>query len=210
MFGIANVDPLRIFVSVPEAYAGLVQIGSRANLFFQELPDQTYSGRVTRTSASIDTNTRTLLVEVQVRNPTGKLLPGMYAIVNFVQLTGRPPLMVPGEAIVVRDGRNMLAVMDAQNQIHLQPIQIGRDFGNETEVTSGLKPGEVIATIITDEVREGGKIDPEFEKPKQQPQAGGQSDRRPGDEGQYGNQNQTNQGGRTSKGGAEKGQGKSQ
>ena len=211
MFGIANVDPLRIFVSVPEAYAGLVRVGGRANLFFQERPEETYSGRVTRTSASIDTNTRTLLVEVQVRNPTGKLLPGMYTIVNFVQLAGRPPLMVPGEAIVVRDGKNMLAVMDTEHQIHFRPIQIGRDYGNETEVTSGLKAGEVIATIITDEVREGGKIDPEFEKPKQQPQAGGQSDHRPGDEGQYGNQNQTNQGGRTSKGsgGGGKGQGKS-
>ncbi len=212
MFTEASIDPLRIFVSVPEAYAGLVHIGSRANLFFNELPQEQYSGRVTRTSASIDANTRTLLVEVQVRNPRRQLMPGMYTVVNFVQLTGHPPLMVPGEAIVVRDGKNTLAVMDGENKIHFRPVQIGRDFGNESEIVSGVQPGDVIVTIITDEVRDGIKIDPEFQKPAQ-PQAGGQSDHRPGNEGQYGNQKLTNEGSKASKaagGGGGKGQGKSQ
>lgn len=210
LFSMASIDPLRIFVSVPEAYAGLVHLGSPANLFFSELPQAKYSGRVTRTSASIDSNTRTLLVEVQVRNPRGQLIPGMYTVVNF-QLKGQPPLTVPGEAIVVRDGKNMLAVMDGNNTIHFQPIQIGRDFGNETEVVGGLKPGDAVVTIINDEVRDGIKIDPQFQK-QAKPQAGGQSDRRPGDEGQYGNQNLTNQGGNASKGaaGGGKGQGKNQ
>lgn len=210
MFSMATIDPLRVFVSVPEAYAGLVHIGNRANLFFSELPQDKYSGVVTRTSASIDSNTRTLLVEVQVRNPRGRLIPGMYTVVNFVQLNARPPLTVPGEAIVVRDGKNMLAVMDSNNTIHYQPIQIGRDFGSATEVVSGLKPGDVIVTILSDQVRNGIKIDPQFEKTAP-PQAGGQSDRRPGEEGRYGNQNLSNQGGKSSSGGAGgKGQGKKQ
>jgi multidrug efflux pump subunit AcrA (membrane-fusion protein) len=209
MFGIANVDPLRILVSVPEAYAGLVRVGSRANLFFQELPQEHYQGRVTRTSASIDSNTRTLLVEVQVRNPSGKLMSGMYAVVDFVELAARPPLMVPGAAIVVRDGKSMLAVVDSDNTVHFHPIQIGRDFGNETEVASGLNPGESIITIITDQVRDGEKIQPEFEKPAQ-PQPGGQSDRRPGEEGRYGNQHLSNQSGKALKTTGGKAQDKSQ
>lgn len=210
MFSMASIDPLRIFVSMPEAYAPLVHVGSRANLFFDELPQDRYSGRITRTSASIDTNTRTLLVEVQVRNPRGTLMPGMYTVVNFVALKGHPPLTVPGEAIVVRDGKNMLAVVDGNNTIHYRPIQIGRDFGNETEVVNGLNPGDVVVTIINDEVRDGIKVDPQFQKAAAKPQAGGQSDRHPGDEGQYGNQNLTNQGSKASKGGAGKGQSNSQ
>lgn len=212
MFSIASVDPLRIFVSVPEAYAGLIHLGTKAQLFLQELPQETYTGHVTRNSSSIDLNTRTLLVELQVRNPRGKLMPGMYTVVNFAQLASHPPLTVPGAAIVVRDGKNMLAVVDSGNVVHFRPIQIGRDYGNEVEIASGLKPGDAIATIITDEVEDGGKIDPQYQKPANTPQAGGQSDRRPGEEGRYGNQKLTNQGSKASKGGAGggKGQGKSQ
>jgi RND family efflux transporter MFP subunit len=206
MFSMVSIDPLRIFVSVPEAYAGLIHVGTTANLFFDELPQEHYSGRVTRTSASIDSNTRTLLVEVQVRNPRGQLMTGMYTVVNFRQLKAHPPLTVPGEAIVVRDGRNTLAVVDANNTVHFRPIQIGRDYGSETEAVSGLKAGDVIVTIINDEVRDGIKVDPQFSKSNQQQPAGGQSDRHPGDEGQYGNQNLSNQGGKSSAGGAGKGQ----
>ncbi len=106
----------------------------------------------------------------------------------------------------------MLGVVDSGNVVHFRPIQIGRDYGNEVEIASGLKPGDAIATIITDEVEDGGKIDPQYQKPANTPQAGGQSDRRPGEEGRYGNQKLTNQGSKASKGGAGggKGQGKSQ
>ncbi len=212
MFSMASIDPLRIFVSVPEAYAGLVHIGSRANLSFQELPQEQYSGRVTRTSASIDANTRTLLVEVQVRNPRRQLMPGMYTVVNFVQLSARPPLTVPGEAIVVRDGQNMLAVLGDNNTIHFQAIQIGRDYGSQTEVVGGLKPGQLIVTIINDQVRNGVKVEPQqLQQPAAQQSKGGPSDQRPGNEGQYGNQKLSNQGGRAAPGGGGgKGQGKTQ
>jgi multidrug efflux pump subunit AcrA (membrane-fusion protein) len=163
MFGIANLDPLRILVSVPESYSPLVRVGQYADLYFQELPQEKFAGTVTRTSASIDQNTRTLLVEVQVRNRHGRLLPGMYVVVNFLQMKAVPPLVVPGEAIVVRDAKNTLAVVD-NNYVHFRPVQLGRDFGNETEILSGLQPDEIIVKTITDQVQEGAKIDPQFPK----------------------------------------------
>ena len=113
-------------------------------------------------------------------------MPGMYTVVNFAQLASHPPLTVPGAAIVVRDGKNMLAVVDPVTWCTLDQIQIGRDYGNEVEIASGLKPADAIATIITDEVGDGAKIDPQFQKLQNTPQAGGQSDRRPGEEGRYG------------------------
>lgn len=209
MFGIANLDPLRILVSVPEAYSSLVRAGQSADLFFQELPQEKFEGKVTRTSASIDQNTRTLLVEVQARNRNGRLIPGMYVVVNFVQLEAVPPLMAPGESIVVRNAQNALAVVEG-DYVHFRPVQIGRDFGNQTEIVSGLAPGDVIVKTITDQVQDGVKIEPEF--PKQQPQngaqAGRQSDQGANQEGRYGNQKLGNQGSSAEKGGAKGGQAK--
>lgn len=167
MFGMASIDPLRILVSVPEAYSSLVRVGHRADLFFQELPHEKFQGIITRTSASIDQNTRTLLVEVQVRNRNGHLMPGMYVVVNFVQLKAEPPLVVPGESIVIRNAKTTLAVVE-NNYVHFKPVQIGRDFGNETEIVGGLNPGDVIVKTITDEVQEGVKVNPEFPKPTKQ------------------------------------------
>lgn len=210
MFGIASIDPLRILVSVPEAYSSLVGVGERAGLFFQELPQEKFEGKVARTSSSIDQNTRTLLVEVQARNPRALLMPGMYVVVNFMQLKAVPPLVVPGESIVVRNAKNTLAVVE-NDYVHFTPVQIGRDYGIETEIVGGLEPGDVIVKTITDEVQDGVKINPEF--PKQQEksgtQAGGQSDQAPGQAGRYGNQGLANQGSSAEKGsGHEKGKAK--
>ena len=203
MFGIASIDRLRILVSVPEAYSVTVHPGQRADLFLEESPNDRFEGRVTRTSASIDQNTRTLLVEVQAPNRAGRFLPGMYVVVNFVDVKGQPPLIVPGAAIVIRNAKTAVArVVD--NVVHFQPIVIGRDYGNETEVVSGLKDGDVIATNVTDEVRDGVKIDPQYPKGGQQ-QPGGQSDQTPVNQSQYGEQGLDNQAQKTGKkGGAGK------
>jgi multidrug efflux pump subunit AcrA (membrane-fusion protein) len=198
MFGIASVNPVRILVSIPEGYASLVHVGDRADLLIGETSQSKYEGRVTRTSASIDTNTRTLLVDLQAPNPLGRIMPGMYVVVNFDQFKSQPPLLVPGEAIIVRDGESKLAVMSTDNTVHFKPIQIGRDFGTQTEIASGLTVGDVVVTIITDEVRDGGKVEPVFPQQPKAP-AGGQNDRKPAVDGQYGNQNLSNDGGKASK-----------
>ncbi len=196
MFGIANIDRLRVLVSVPEAYSIAVRSGERAQLFFQELPNERFEGQVTRTSASIDQNTRTLLVEVQAANPQRRLLPGMYVIVNFVDVRGERPLLIPGEAIVVRDAKTTVALV-RNNTIRFQPVTIGRDYGDQTEISSGLAEGDVIATTVSDEIRDGAEIEPHFAPKKTA--AGGQSDRAAGQNGQYGQQALDNSGQKTSK-----------
>ncbi|MFL6446538.1 MAG: efflux RND transporter periplasmic adaptor subunit [Bryobacteraceae bacterium] len=160
MFTIASVDRLRILVSVPEAYTSSIKVGEPAVLSFQERLNEQLKGRVTRTSASINQNTRTLLVEVQVAN-NGKLVPGMYVSVSFRSTNDQPPIIIPGAAIVIRDGKTSVAVVNGQT-IHIQPITVGRDYGELTEVTSGLRDGDAIALDVTDEIREGSKIDPQF------------------------------------------------
>jgi multidrug efflux pump subunit AcrA (membrane-fusion protein) len=160
MFHVARIDPIRVLVSAPEGYADAIAPGQRAAVRFPSIANPC-EGRVTRTSASIDQNTRTLLVEVQIPNHSGKLMPGMYSQVNFVDARSEHPLNVPGESIVVRDGKTVVAKLSGKT-VHFQPVVIGRDYGNKTEVTSGLAPGDVIAVNVSDDVREGSEVEPQF------------------------------------------------
>lgn len=190
MFTLASLDPLRILVSVPEAYAQYIQIGQAANLSFNQIPGDKFQGIITRTSASIDQNTRTLLVEVQVRNPRERLMPGMYVVVGFSQMKAAPSIVVPGESIFVRNGVSMVAVV-ADNRVQFQPIKIGRDYGEQTEITGGLQSGDVIVRTLSDEVENGVEVEPQFRKqpPAQQARPEGSQP------GQYGKQGAVNKGG---------------
>lgn len=202
MFSIASIDRLRILVSVPEAYTSSIRVGQTAILSFQERPNEHMQGRVTRTSASINQNTRTLLVEVQVAN-NGKLVPGMYVVVSFRSTSQEPPLIIPGAAIVIRNAKTTVAAIENQ-AIHFRPITVGRDYGEQTEVTSGLQDGDVIALNVTDEIRDGSKVDPQFVASANQ-QRNGQSEAHPGRGGNYGQQPLTEQPESKTKGGGGKG-----
>lgn len=204
MFAIANIDRLRILISIPEAYTSLVRVAQKAELFFQELPNEKLEGRVTRTSASIDQSTRTLLVEVQAPNRGGRILPGMYVVVNLIEAKEKPPILVPGESIVVRGGQTVVAEVQ-DGVVHFRRVSIGRDYGDQTEIVSGLKPGDVVAINVSDEVLENAKVEPRFAN-NQTPSATN-STQQPATEGQYGDQflmNQT-QSGAKGKGGAKGG-----
>jgi multidrug efflux pump subunit AcrA (membrane-fusion protein) len=160
LFGMAQIDKLRILVSVPEGYASELKPGMPARVFVQERAGKPINGTVTRTAGSIDQNTRTMLAEVDVDNQDGSLVPGMYAVVTFVQVRGVGPLTVPGDAVVVRGDQNTVAVVRDQ-KIQMVPIDIGRDYGPSVEVLSGLHEGDLVVTTVTDAVQQGVKVRPE-------------------------------------------------
>ena len=191
IFALATLDPLRVIVSVPESYSTAIHIGQPASVAFQAMPGEQIAGRVSRTSSSIDPNSRTLLVEIQVRNPQDKFLPGMYATVNFVEAKTVPALLVPGESIVVRGGQTQVATV-ADNRVHFQQIQIGRDFGESTEVTSGLKADDVVIRNVNDEIQENAEVQPVFPKQKQAVKPPGSGSVPNAQEGKYGDQNKSN------------------
>jgi multidrug efflux pump subunit AcrA (membrane-fusion protein) len=103
-----------------------------------ELPNQTFDGQVTRNNHAINLATRTLLVEVDVPNPTGKLLPGAYGQVHFKLASPTRPLIVPSGSILFQSAGPQVAVVTAQNTIELRKVVIGRDFGNTMEITNGI------------------------------------------------------------------------
>jgi hypothetical protein len=157
LFAIAQIGTLRILVSVPEGYASSLHAGMPANIFLQERTGKPIGGTVARIANSIDQNTRTMLAEIDIDNRDGTLYPGMYAIVSFVQVRGVSPLVIPGDAVVVRKDRTAVAIVRDQ-KIQIVPVEIGRDYGPSVEILSGLNEGDWIVTTVTDSVRDGVKV----------------------------------------------------
>ncbi len=154
LFRLAQNDVLRIFVNVPQSEYSSMRVGIPAQVTVTELPGRTFLGKVSRLSGALDVSTRTLLTEVQVPNSTGILLPGMYAQVHLTIARQSTPVLIPGDAVMARANGTMVAVVDAQQNVHFRPIQIGRDFGTSVEVMSGLGPNETVIVNPTDDVRE--------------------------------------------------------
>jgi len=100
------------------------------------------------------------LVEVQVPNPNGALLPGMYAQVDLSSARTNPPILIPGDALVARAEGTQVAVVRSDHTVHLQKIEVGRDFGDRLEVLSGLKDGDTIIENPGDYARDGIKVEP--------------------------------------------------
>jgi multidrug efflux pump subunit AcrA (membrane-fusion protein) len=194
LFGIAQVQRLRILVSVPEGYAGAIHVGQRAPVAVQEYQGVPLFAEVTRTANSIDPNTRTMLTELQIDNSSGKLISGMYTVVTFPPAAGvEAPLLISGDAVMVRHDRSMVATV-VDGKIRFVPITIGRDFGSEIEVLTGLKAGDTIVTQVTDDVQDGVVVTEHRVKSEaQQPKAPPQQNMPPGGSTQYSDQGVTDQ-----------------
>jgi multidrug efflux pump subunit AcrA (membrane-fusion protein) len=194
LFGIAQMQRLRILVSVPEGYAPAIHVGQRAPIAVQEYAGAPLFAEVTRSSASIDANTRTMLTELQIDNTAGKLIAGMYAVVTFPPTTdATPPLLITGDAIAIRHDRSMVATV-VDGKIHFVPVTIGRDYGSAVEILTGLKVGDVIVTDVTDDVVDNREVTTHTAKTaEQQPQQVPARDTPPSGDTQYGDQGLTDQ-----------------
>jgi RND family efflux transporter MFP subunit len=164
MFSIGQADKVRVFASVPQANSVGLSNGHVAKVTFRELPGQVYTGTVARTSQSIDPGTRTLLVEVDLKND-GRILPGMYATTIFdLPRSSSTPVLLPANALVIRTSGPQAVVLDSNNVVHFRTIGLGRDLGTVTEVTSGLKPGDIVVLSPGDSVYDGAKVQPNMQQ----------------------------------------------
>jgi multidrug efflux system membrane fusion protein len=158
LFDIARVDPLRVYVSVPQAYASLMKAGAKAAVTLQEFPGQKFTGLVARTSDAIDPATRTLNTEVDVPNKDGKLLSGSFGQVHFATGTSVPRITIPVNAMLFRAEGPQAAVVDKDGKVHLRTISIGRDFGATLEVLGGLDGSDQIIINPSDSLEEGQAV----------------------------------------------------
>jgi multidrug efflux pump subunit AcrA (membrane-fusion protein) len=193
LFAVSQVQRLRILVSVPEGYASAIHVGLKAPIAVQEYQGAALFAEVTRTSDSIDPNTRTMLTELQIDNAAGKLYSGMYAVVTFPPAPGvAAPLLVNGDAVAIRHDQSMVATV-VGGKIHFVPVTIGRDFGGSMEIMTGVKAGDVIVTDVTDDVVEGVAVQVHASKSAQSQQSPPKQDTPPGGSTQYSNEGVTEQ-----------------
>lgn len=160
LFRVAQTGTLRAYVNVPQANAESIRKGQPARLSVSSLPGRQFSGTVARTANALDPASRTMLVEVDVPNTDGALFPGMYAQVALGSARPNAPLLVPGEALIVRAEGTLLAVVRPDHTVHLQKIEVGRDYGDRLEVVRGLQVGDRIIANPGDTAREGIKVNP--------------------------------------------------
>lgn len=158
LFTLAQTDPIRVYVSVPEQNAPAIHAGLAAYLELTQYPGRKFEGKVVRTAEAIDPSSRTLLTEVDVPNRGGELLPGGYAQVHLQVKVSGDRLQVPVNALLFRSEGLRAVVVDADHKTHLRRLVIGRDYGTTLEVLQGLKSDDWIVLNPPDSIDEGQTV----------------------------------------------------
>ena len=158
LFRVADTHRLRIYVSVPQSYAGQIGPGLAAGLVFADRPGKRYQAEVVSTARALDASSRTLQVELQIDNRSGELLPGSYAEVQFDLHGGASTLRIPANAVLFRAQGLLVATVDPTGHVHLRPITQGRDFGKEIEVLAGLEPDDALIVNPPDSLSDGMQV----------------------------------------------------
>jgi RND family efflux transporter MFP subunit len=158
IFDLAAIGTLRVFVNVPQINAPDAKSGVVATLTLPQYPGRKFEGKLVRTSNAVDPATRTLLVEVDVKNPSGELLPGSYTEVHLNTSKAAPALLVPVSALILESDGLRVATVDSNNIAHLIRVSPGRDFGTTVEILTGLEPGQGVIANPPDSLTDGEKV----------------------------------------------------
>jgi RND family efflux transporter MFP subunit len=155
LFRIADTHKLRIYVQVPEAYAGATQPGLEAELRFTEQPNKKYTATTVRTANALDPTLRTLQVELQLDNAQREVFPGAYAEVHFKLAGNAESLRLPANVVLFRSAGLQVATVDSAKHIKLKSIVQGRDFGNTIEILSGIEANDAVVVNPPDSITDG-------------------------------------------------------
>jgi multidrug efflux pump subunit AcrA (membrane-fusion protein) len=158
LFHVSYIRTLRTFVNVPEQYVAAAKPGVSTDLTLAEYPGRIFTGKIVRTSNAIDLDTRTLMVEVDIDNHKGELLPGAYAQVHLKLPMEHPALIIPVSALLFRAEGLRVATLDDKDRAHLAPLVLGRDWGTQVEVLTGLQAGERIIDSPPDSIVDGEQV----------------------------------------------------
>jgi RND family efflux transporter MFP subunit len=157
LFHVAQPGKLRVYVNVPEEYSRGIKVGMTADLSLAEFPDRRFHGKLVRTADDINVATRTLLVEIDVDNPTGTLLTGSYAEVHLAVPTQASTFLIPVNTLLFRtEGLRVGIVKDGK--VVLTAVTPGHDFGNEIEIVSGLKANDQVIINPPDSIVSGEEV----------------------------------------------------
>jgi RND family efflux transporter MFP subunit len=158
MFHMAQTDMLRVYVNVPEEYSrGVLPGQTKADIVLAEFPGERFPGKLVRTADAINMTTRTLLVEIDVPNPTGTLFSGSYAEVHLKIPSEHPTYLIPSNTLLFRTQYLQVGVVQ-DGKVVLKNVAPGRDFGNEIEVVTGLNGSDQVIVNPSDSLVSGQTV----------------------------------------------------
>jgi RND family efflux transporter MFP subunit len=158
LFSLAQVDPLRLYIYVPQVYANQVKIGDTVRVSLAEGAGEHYQGSIARTARAIDPTTRTLQVEIRVPNPGGQLFSGAYVQAELPIKGDRAATVVPTNVLLFRPDGPRVAVVDQSGRVHLALVKLGTDYGNSVEVLTGLDAADRIIVNPADSLADGDVV----------------------------------------------------
>lgn len=160
LFRLAQSDTLRVFVSVPQNHLPAVKAGTAAEIIVPELVGKPIAATVVRNAGAFDPATRTMLTELRVPNPDGKLFPGMYGQVRFHVTHADAPLIVPVNALLVGGDGTRVAIVDSGDAVRIRPVKLGRDLGKEVEILEGIADNDRVISNPRDNLTDGTTVRP--------------------------------------------------
>jgi RND family efflux transporter MFP subunit len=158
LFHLQAINTLRVYTNLPQIYSQSVKRGMKLDLDFPEHAGKTYQGTLVRTSDAIDPASRTLLVEIDVDNRDGDLMPGSLAQVHFKTPAAGPVFIVPAAALIFRKNGLQLATVVNGNTAHLVDVIMGQDDGATAQIVTGLKAGDQVIQDPPDSLIDGEKV----------------------------------------------------
>jgi membrane fusion protein (multidrug efflux system) len=170
LFKVAEVDTVRVFVHVPQLYAADIHVGMDAPTTVRERPGRTFEGKVARTADELELSTRTLLTEVDIPNPDGGLIAGMYGRITF-HMTGHDQLLVVPATAILIDAQGTRAALVRDGAISWRKVEIEKDLGDKVAVSTGLAEGDWLVAAPSDRLAEGMRVRSEDPRPAQPPLA---------------------------------------
>jgi RND family efflux transporter MFP subunit len=157
LFVLAQTDPLRVYVNVPQSYAQLVKPGQHVVVTQTELRGSGFKGEIVRTSASIDATSRTMQVEIALPNKDGVLLPGAFVQVAL-ELLPSGVMTIPTNALMIRAEGTRVAAVGADGRVQLRAVRVGRNYGESIEILDGVAAGERLVLNPPDSLNEGDEV----------------------------------------------------
>jgi RND family efflux transporter MFP subunit len=158
LFSVAQVDPLRLYVYVPQLYSDQVKIGDAVTVSLAERAGAQFRGTIERTARAIDPATRTLQVEIRVPNSNGALLAGAYVQAQLPIKGDRAALVVPPNVLLFRPDGPHVAVIDAGGHVRLAPVKLGTDYGTSIEILHGLDSSSRLIVNPADSLADGDVV----------------------------------------------------
>jgi len=154
LFDLVQSDPVRVLVHVPQANISSVRSGTPATINVDQYPNETFAGKIARDARAFDPTSRTLVLEIDVSNPYGRLFAGMHAHTRFSLPGPTAALLIPDNAILIDSKGPHIVVVDSSNKIYIKSVELGRDYGTKREVLRGLDTQDQVVQNPADDLNE--------------------------------------------------------